>query len=558
MRSIQSALRRASSLGVLAAGASALALGLTGPVAAQSIPGPLKVTDSGPAYPTGPGYAIKGITSYQNDAGVFGYGTVASSAINIDGVVGYVQTPQSVGVVGWSDSTGTSAYGIYGYSTSGPGVYGYNNNGLAASIYGYNTSSGGTSVYGESTGGIGLWGDTQAATGVFGTTETTATGDSAGYGGVGGIDYSTGCCNWGTFGVSYTSAGIGAFSYGTGNGGQAIYAYAPYGNDAIDASTYAGAANGIDSYNDSGFDAGFFEAGPTAGLGLQAVSDASNASVSLAEGDGTGAEVYGQSGQVAFPALAAEEGAAGTYPFATYNYANGGVGANSETFIISDTANASGGAWPAGSDVNVSGDLYVGGGIFTYCDTYPEVSGSPDCEGLNGSVKKTSSGAKLKTYLASQSLPTMEDFGEGQLVNGQAAIPLEHQFASTIDTSRSYLVFITPEGDSNGLYVTSKSANGFVVRESKGGRSTLAFQYRIIAHPYGDASARLAGVTARSRSLSTHRMMQIGNPRSTKFAAVFAKNKAARLYSIAHRKIHTLKAPVRPAPPTVRSIVSQR
>jgi len=557
LRSIQSALRRASSLGVLAAGASALVLGLAGPVAAQSIPGPLKVTDSGPSG--SPGYAIKGITSFQNDAGVFGYGTVASSAINIDGVVGYVQTPQSVGVVGWSDSTGTSAYGIYGYSTSGPGVYGFNNNGAAASIYGYNTSSGGTSVFGEATAGVGVYGDTQAETGVFGTTETTATGDSAGFGGVGGIDYSTGCCNWGTFGVSYTSAGIGAFSYGNGNGGQAIYAYAPDGNDAIDAITMGGAANGISAYNDSGFDAGFFEAGMTAGLGLQAVSDASNASVSLAEGVGTGAEVYGTSGQVVFPVLAAEEGAAGTYPFATYNYFNGGVGQNSETFIISDTVDASGDAWPAGSDVNISGDLYLGGRIFTDCDTYPEVSGDPsDCGGLSGAVKKTSSGAKLKTYLASQSLPTMEDFGEGQLVNGQAAVPLEHQFASTIDTSRSYLVFITPEGDSNGLFVASKSANGFVVRESKGGHSTLAFQYRIVAHPYGDASTRLAGVSAKSHSLTTHRMMQIGNPRSTKFAAVLAKNKAARLYSIAHRKVHIMKAPARPAPPTVRSIVSQR
>jgi hypothetical protein len=65
-------------------------------------------------------------------------------------------------------------------------------------------------------------------------------------------------------------------------------------------------------------------------------------------------------------------------------------------------------------------------------------------------------------------------------------------------------------------------------------------------------------VSAKSHSLTTHRMMQIGNPRSTKFAAVLAKNKAARLYSIAHRKVHIMKAPARPAPPTVRSIVSQR
>jgi hypothetical protein len=85
----------------------------------------------------------------------------------------------------------------------------------------------------------------------------------------------------------------------------------------------------------------------------------------------------------------------------------------------------------------------------------------------------------------------MEDVGEAQLVNGQAVVPLERTFASTIDTSRPYLVFITPEGDSRGLYVSTRSLAGFVVRESMNGHSNVAFQYRIVAHPYEDASARL-------------------------------------------------------------------
>ena len=146
---------------VLAVIVGALVLGFAQPATAQSIPGPLKVTDSGPSGE--PGYAIKGITGYQNDTGVFGYGTVNSSAINIDGVVGYVQTQQSVGVVGWSQSSGTSAYGVYGYSATGPGVYGFNNNGGAASIYGYNTSSAGTAVFGNATQGYGVMGSTSSA-----------------------------------------------------------------------------------------------------------------------------------------------------------------------------------------------------------------------------------------------------------------------------------------------------------------------------------------------------------------------------------------------------------
>ncbi|HEY7980612.1 MAG TPA: hypothetical protein VID19_03945, partial [Candidatus Eremiobacteraceae bacterium] len=51
--------------------------------------------------------------------------------------------------------------------------------------------------------------------------------------------------------------------------------------------------------------------------------------------------------------------------------------------------------------------------------------------------------------------------------------------------------FVTPDGDNNGLYVTGKSAHGFIVREARGGRSTLAFDYRIVAKPIDENGARL-------------------------------------------------------------------
>jgi hypothetical protein len=51
------------------------------------------------------------------------------------------------------------------------------------------------------------------------------------------------------------------------------------------------------------------------------------------------------------------------------------------------------------------------------------------------------------------------------------------------DQSVSYMVFITPEGDNRGLYVTQKSGSGFEVRESQGGHSTLPFNYRTSQSP---------------------------------------------------------------------------
>jgi hypothetical protein len=562
LRSLQSALRRSSSLAILAAGASALVLGLAGPVAAQSIPGPLKVTDSGPSG--SPGYAIKGITGFANDTGVFGYGTVASSAINIDGIVGYVQTQQSVGVVGWAASTGTSAYGVYGYSATGPGVYGFNANGAIASIYGVSTAAGGYAMYGSATSGVGVYGDSGGSDGVFGTTEVTG----GGYGGVGGRDNSSAAGNFGTWGVSANGGGLYGASYGPGGttGVAGIFAYAFEGSDSLDAFAYDESFFGVNSYNDNGITAGWFEAGNGsygseggAGVfGLIATNDTSGAGAIFAEEGGTGAEITGENGAAATPVLAAEEDTAGMYAFSTYNDTSGnsgGPGPNNESFVVSDTAYYSGAGFTDGADVNISGDLYISGFIYDNCVlTFPQTSGA-DCDDVPSTIRPTSSGTKVHAYTTTASLPTMEDFGEGQLVNGQAAVPLEHTFASTIDKTRSYLVFITPEGDSHGLFVATKSASGFTVRESMGGHSTLAFQYRIVAHPYGDNSTRLSNVVAKPRgTLGGHRLAHPLMDRSPQFASLVAKAKTQRLKN-GHLTVHTPARMARPAAPVVNAVL---
>lgn len=103
----------------------------------------------------------------------------------------------------------------------------------------------------------------------------------------------------------------------------------------------------------------------------------------------------------------------------------------------------------------------------------------------------TSAGRSAVTYASEVSQPTLEDVGETELVDGQAYVRIDPKFANVIDQSANYLVFITPEGDANVLYVTQKSASGFTVRESHGGRSTLMFSYRITAKPFGSHEPRL-------------------------------------------------------------------
>ena len=97
------------------------------------------------------------------------------------------------------------------------------------------------------------------------------------------------------------------------------------------------------------------------------------------------------------------------------------------------------------------------------------------------------------------SQPTVEDFGEAQLVGGRAYVPVEPHFANAIEQNSGYMVFIMPEGDSRGLYVTHKTMTGFEVRENERGSSTLAFSYRIAAKPYGSHEARLPMVSVPKR-----------------------------------------------------------
>jgi hypothetical protein len=99
------------------------------------------------------------------------------------------------------------------------------------------------------------------------------------------------------------------------------------------------------------------------------------------------------------------------------------------------------------------------------------------------SVTRNRSGANYVAYGTRDTTPTIEDVGFGAINGGFAVVRLDPAFASTIDSRAPYAVFLSPEGENNGLYVTAKTMTSFVVREVRGGRSSLPFSYRIVARP---------------------------------------------------------------------------
>src|SRR5215472_183329 len=140
----------------------------------------------------------------------------------------------------------------------------------------------------------------------------------------------------------------------------------------------------------------------------------------------------------------------------------------------------------------------VAGGAGGFCTI--DTNGALFCPGGTATVAPVDSGRRQVALYSVQSPQNwFEDFGHGQLRGGTASIRLDGTFAQTVNASSDYHVFLTPEGDCHGLYVTRKTAAGFEVRELGGGQSSVAFDYRIVALRRGSENVRLADVTERSK-----------------------------------------------------------
>jgi hypothetical protein len=122
----------------------------------------------------------------------------------------------------------------------------------------------------------------------------------------------------------------------------------------------------------------------------------------------------------------------------------------------------------------------------------------------------TAGGASVRSFSPNSTQPTVEDTGTAQLVRGAAVVRLDPTFAASIEPAAGYRVFVTPGGETNGLFVVGKSAAGFVVRESHAGRSTVPFDYRIVGTAFGKARQHMAMLSpAEGRTLGSRVRMPV-------------------------------------------------
>ncbi|HEY8113781.1 MAG TPA: hypothetical protein VII16_13110 [Actinomycetes bacterium] len=389
------------------------------------------------------------------------------------------------GIVGSSSADGA---GVEGASTTGPGVRGAANTGVG--VEGRSGTSDGVLGIGGAlgvrgvgvAGGIGVWGYSGTA--------------------------------WGTGG--YSASGIGVFgSSPTGEGvrGNSASGVGVTGQANLGTGVAGTSSSGVGVRGDS-TEASGVEGRTQTGCGVVGHSESlcgvfghskarnpdTGAVVGIAEREGTG--VVGDS-QLGNGVRAFSNDIDGL--FARSVKGRGVIG-----MTLSHTSSGVHGVAPfpasgisSVTNVGVMGQARLGIGIFGIA-THPNgtaalfsgpvsIVGNLTVTGTKSAAVAHPDGTRRLTYALESPESWLEDFGRAKLTEGRAAVEFDPDFAAIIDTQTAH-VFLTPEGDCDGLYVSSRTARGFEVQELRRGASSLLFSYRVVGRRADLEAVRLAPV----------------------------------------------------------------
>jgi hypothetical protein len=191
----------------------------------------------------------------------------------------------------------------------------------------------------------------------------------------------------------------------------------------------------------------------------------------------------------------------GTYGTTSASYGYAGVeGAGSgNNFGVVATGNDSSGDYPVLYSDATNASTYIASFQSTANRTACVIDPVADlrCAGeISGGARidvrqETTGGRQVLAYAPESATPTIEDLGAAQMRDGVANVWLPSDFSSVMSHQDAYYVFLTPMGDTRGLYIARQTTLGFQVRENEHGRSNVLFQYRIVAVPNGAQNVRL-------------------------------------------------------------------
>jgi hypothetical protein len=383
-----------------------------------------------------------GTQTVNNNVTVKATGTTLTASGGTIGVSGTGSGSSSFGVWGTA-----STAGIYGYSGGGDGVQGTSNSGVG--VYGTSTSVIG--VYGTSGSGYGVYGTSTDSNGVYGTST-----DSNGV-------YGASTSGYGVYGSSSSNTGVYGASSGTAAGSAGVYGYA---QTSTSNQTYGVIGNNLGS----NYGAGVYAQDSTTGTESNTGSSLSGTIGAGVWGDG-GIDWEVATGNVGVVGTAedgdgvfAANNSPSRYTLQAINYNNSGY-----TFYAKTSAGE-------GCTIDPSGDI--------------------NCTGSKNAVVPIDGGTRKVALSAIESPKNwFEDFGSASLSNGSAVVTIDREYAQTVNSELEYHVFLTPNGDCKGLYVSQRTPASFEVRELGGGTSNIEFSYRIVALRKNFENIRMADHT---------------------------------------------------------------
>ncbi len=165
--------------------------------------------------------------------------------------------------------------------------------------------------------------------------------------------------------------------------------------------------------------------------------------------------------------------------------AHGVTGTSVNAFGLSGTSTNAKGFVGVNTNGNDFAGLFIGHGANANDFTAPGifVKGRAVITGGVSANALTSQGPRLLHGVQAAD-DLAEDVGTGVLRGGRAHVELDPLFAETIKTD-GYQIFLTPYGDTRGLFVAAKDARGFTVQEAQGGAGSFPFDWRVVAERKG-------------------------------------------------------------------------
>lgn len=92
-------------------------------------------------------------------------------------------------------------------------------------------------------------------------------------------------------------------------------------------------------------------------------------------------------------------------------------------------------------------------------------------------IDKDINGNKTATYVPSSITVDVSTKGTGKLVNGYAKIYFDKTYSSITSKERPVIVTVSPMGETNGVYVSEVTNDGFTVKENSNGTSNASFYW---------------------------------------------------------------------------------